>query len=71
MVIMDGSPKALPWMPKCHIYRRLFSNCKFTSKPLFMSGFGIQFISHFCAVGGIEIIVGNNNGKGDSYEAIH
>jgi hypothetical protein len=28
-------------------------------------------MSHFCAVGGIDIIVGNNNGKGDSFEAIH
>lgn len=37
---------------------------KLTDKPLFASGFGVQLLAHFCAIGNRQLKVVNGNERG-------
>lgn len=63
---MEGDPSTLPWAHSAQKFNILFVMCKLTDKPLYSSGFGVQFLSHFCAVGNRQIKVINGNEKGCS-----
>jgi hypothetical protein len=41
LVVMEGSPVALPWEQRSQKYWLLFLMCKLTDKPLYSSGFGV------------------------------
>jgi predicted site-specific integrase-resolvase len=44
--------------------------CKLTDKPLYASGFGIQLLTNFCAVGNRKITVINGREKGGDLESL-
>lgn len=69
-VIMEGSTKILPWESKVSNFRLLFQMCKLTDKPLYASGFGMQFLAHFCAVGNKKLTVINGKEKGGEIKSL-
>ena len=74
-ILMEGSPTLLPWQKKMKLFRLLFQMCKLTNKPLYASGFGIQLLANYCAVGTRKLTVINGLEKGgdlnslDQYDA--
>ena len=69
-VIMEGNPRALPWESKMKSFRLLFQMCKLTDKPLYASGFGVQLLANFCAVGNRKMSVINGREKGSDLKSM-
>ena len=61
----------LPWERKNHRIKLLFEMCKATNKTLFACGFGMQLLSHFCAIGEQSLRVINGGEKGGLLKTIH
>jgi len=45
--------------------------CKLSDKPLYASGFGIQLLAHFCAVGNRQLKVVNGENRGCEIQQLH